>query len=278
MRLLLTGAGGFIGKRLLELLREEHEVFAPRSFELDLRDAASTRAYIESHDMELIIHSASCGVQRADNTTLDAVSAPNLAMFRNLANCVTEARRMINLGSGAEYDKSKPIVVVREEDFGLSVPKDPYGYSKYLISKEIEKRERIINLRIFGVYGEGEHASRVTSSIISDYIQRRPIALRQNVRFSFIYLDDLCRIIRHFVNHPPRERFLNIAHPVGMEITQLARIVNTFADWESPITVQKQGMNHEYTCDVSGLCAYGFRFTPYESGLLRLFHHLSGLH
>lgn len=65
-------------------------------------------------------------------------------MFKNLADCVNEKCPMITFGSGAEYDKSRPLVMVKEEDFGKSIPKDPYGYSKYLISKEIEKRENII--------------------------------------------------------------------------------------------------------------------------------------
>ena len=64
-------------------------------------------------------------------------------MFQNLAKFVSEKCPMITLGSGAEYDKSKPIVLAKEIDFGKTIPSDPYGYSKYLIAKEIEKKDFI---------------------------------------------------------------------------------------------------------------------------------------
>lgn len=275
IRILLTGSGGFIGSHLKKQLSHAYEVIAPRSFELDLQDADATYAFVESHGIDLIIHSASCGVQHAENKRYDAVAAPNMAMFRNLAKCVNTKRRMIHLGSGAEYDKSKPIVHVREEEFGMSTPIDPYGYSKYSISKEIENKENILNLRIFGVYGEGEHSSRVTSSIMTDYIHRRPITLHQNVRFSFIYMNDLCRIIHHFAENPPKEKQLNIAHPSSIEIVQLAEMVNTFSDWKSEIIIESPGMNKEYTCNTDKLCSmWGEHFTSYEEGLRRLYTYM----
>lgn len=55
---------------------------------------------------------------------------------------------MIHFGSGAEYDKSKPIVKVKETDFGKVIPKDEYGFFKYICSKYIEKTDKIICLRI----------------------------------------------------------------------------------------------------------------------------------
>lgn len=275
-RILLTGSGGFIGGHLKRRLSEEHEVLAPRSYELDLQDAEATERFIEEHGIELIIHGASCGVQRAENKGYDAVTAPNLAMFRHLSRCVNEKRRMIHLGSGAEYDKSAPIVRTREEDFGIRIPRDPYGYSKYLISTEIEKRENILNLRIFGVYGEGEHSSRVTSSIITDIIRHRPITLRQNVRFSFIYIDDLCRIVSHLAQHPPTEKALNIAHPASVEIAHIAQMANSLCEWKSDIIIEKEGMNNEYTCATERMerVLGAFRFTAMEDGLRRLFAHL----
>ena len=204
--ILLTGSGGFIGKHLKEYFKE-YNLFTPRSFQLNLLDELETAKYLKENNIEFIIHCASCGVRITPDATLEDVAKPNIQMFNNLAKSELP---MITIGSGAEYDKSKPLVNIKEEDFGKSVPKDPYGYSKYLISKEIEKRENILNLRLFGIYGYGEDPSRVTSCIVNAKIKNEPVILNQNVRFHFIWIDDFCKIVKHFVEHPTKEKFLNV--------------------------------------------------------------------
>ena len=116
---------------------------------------------------------------------------------------------MIVFGSGAEYDKSRALCKVKESDFGQSVPKDAYGYSKYCISKEIEKSEHILNLRIFGIYGLWENPTRVTSCIVNDNLNREPMMMNQNVVFDFIYIDDLCDIVAKLIKNFPDKKFLN---------------------------------------------------------------------
>lgn len=194
---------------------------------------------------------------------------PNIQMFKNLADFVNDSCPMITIGSGAEYDKSKPVVKVKEEEFGKFVPKDPYGYSKYIISKEIEKKEYILNLRVFGIYGFGEDSSRVTGCIINANIKKEPIILNQNVKFSFIWIDDFCKIVEYFLNHKTKEKFLNITPSESIEIVDLAKIVNVFSDYKSEIIVKKSGLNNEYTGDNSKLLNEigKFDFTSYKDGL-----------
>ena len=69
----------------------------------------------------------------------------------------------------------------------------------------LEKKENILNLRLFGIYGDGEDSSRVTSCIVNARIKNEPVILNQNVRFHFIWIDDFCKIVKHFVEHPTRE-------------------------------------------------------------------------
>jgi len=194
-------------------------------------------------------------------------------MFNNLADSADENCPMITFGSGAEYDKSKPLHKVKESNFDKSTPKDAYGYSKYLISKEIEKRENILNLRIFGIYGKREHPSRVTSCIVNDNLAKRPILLNQNVIFDFIWIEDFCKIVEHFVENPTKEKFINVTPKESIEIVELAKIVNSFSDYKSEIIIKKEGLNNEYTGDNSLLLNIipDLKFTPFEDGLKSLF-------
>lgn len=257
--ILLTGSGGFIGKHLVKHLND-YNLFTPRSWELNLLDADATEKYIKENNIDFIIHSASYGVRISPDATLDEVAKPNIEMFKNLAK---NNLPMITIGSGAEYDKSNPLVNIKEEEFGKSIPKDPYGYSKYMISKDIEKRENILNLRLFGIYGDGEDPSRVTSCIVNAKIKNEPVILNQNVRFHFIWIEDFCKIIKHFIEHPTKEKFLNVAPTESIEIIDLAKLAGV------EVIVKNSGMNKEYTADNSKLIneLKTFKFTDYKSGI-----------
>lgn len=262
---LLTGSGGFIGQHLKNELKDKYNLFTPRSYELNLLDKKAVKKYIEDNKIEFIIHSASCGVRITPDATIEEVAKPNLEMFINLADCTHENCPMITFGSGAEYDKSRPLVNIKEEDFGKSIPKDPYGYSKYMISKEIEKHENILNLRIFGIYGIGEDPSRVTSCIINAKLNNEPVTLNQNVRFNFIWIEDFCKIVKHFVEYPTKEKFLNVAPNDSIEIVDMAKLLDV------DVIVKNSGLNKEYTADNTKLLKElgEFKFTSYKDGMTK---------
>ena len=268
--ILLTGSGGFIGKHLKKFLSEKFNLFTPRSFQLNLLDKNAVADYVKANKINFIIHSASCGVRISPDATIEEVAKPNIEMFKNLADLNLP---MITFGSGAEYDKSRPLHKIKEENFGENIPQDPYGYSKYAISKEIEERENILNLRIFGIYGTGEDKSRVTSCIVNDNLAHRPILLNQNVVFDFIYIDDLCKIVEYFIKNETNENFINVTPTKSIEIVELAKIVNDFSDFKSKIIVKKDGLNKEYTGDNSTLLKLmpDLKFTSYAEGMKKFY-------
>ncbi len=268
--ILLTGSGGFIGSHIKKYLQNKFNLFTPRSFQLNLLDKRAVIDYVEKNEINYIIHSASCGVRIMPNMTIEEVTKPNIEMFSNLADLNLP---MITFGSGAEYDKSCSLHKITEEDFGKNIPKDPYGYSKYLISKEIEKKDNILNLRIFGIYGYGEDKSRVTSCIINDNLMLGPIILNQNVLFDFIWINDFCNIVEFFVKNRTKEKFINVTPTISIEIIELAKIVNNFSEYKSEIIVKNSGMNKEYTGDNSKLLSImkTFQFTSYEEGMKNLY-------
>ena len=268
--ILLTGSGGFIGKHLKNFFSKKFNLYTPRSFQLNLLDKKALSDYTKENKIDLIIHSASCGVRISPDATVEEVSKPNIEMFKNLADLNLP---MITFGSGAEYDKSRPLHKIKEENFGENIPQDPYGYSKYAISKEIEKRENILNLRIFGIYGVGEDKSRVTSCIINDNLGKGPIMLNQNVIFDFIWIEDFCKIVEFFVENPPKEKFVNVAPTESIEIVELAKIINDISDFKSEIIVKKEGLNKEYTGDNSKLLKLipDLQFTSYKDGMKKFY-------
>ena len=62
------------------------------------------------------------------------------------------------------------------------MPGDAYGFSKYICAKYIERSERILDLRLFGVFGPYEdYTVRFISNACCRVLKGLPIVLRQDV-------------------------------------------------------------------------------------------------
>lgn len=273
--ILLTGSGGFIGRYLKLSLEPLGRVFCPRSSELNLLDGGSVRDYIARNQIDFIVHSAAAGVRISGTSTVQSVLKPNLEMFDNLA-CL--GIPMITFGSGAEYDKRRDLCKVKEEDFGLYIPEEPYGLSKYLISKKIEKLSHVLNLRIFGIYGVGEHPSRLTSYIIRQIINKQPVFLNQNAVYDFLYIYDFCTVVQAFVRQFPKEKFINITPTQSIELLDLVHKMIRVWGADIKVCVKNQGLNKEYTGDNSLLLYLLPRltFTSYADGFCRMKQKIQG--
>lgn len=110
MKILLTGAGGMVGKNFLEHPEiAAFEVLAPRSTELDLRDFAAVHAYLDKHHPDMVIHAAGkVGGIQANIREPVGFLLENLDMGRNLvwASRQTGIKRLINLGSSCMYPRN----------------------------------------------------------------------------------------------------------------------------------------------------------------------------
>lgn len=305
--ILITGGSGFIGRNLHEYLREKHKVFVPTHKELDLLDPDKVRDYVSQNKIKVIIHGANVGGGR-DTKGLGAVVETNLRMFFSIAGCEEMVEKIIHLGSGAEYDKSRDLVKVKEEDFGKRIPLDDYGFYKYVCSKYIlnsshsskpcQKRSasridseqarmirrfwtsqndshKFICLRLFGVYGKYEnYLFKFISNTIVKNLLKMPIVIGQNVNFDYLYVDDLVKIVEFFIdNHYNGYNDYNVASGRTVSLLEIAKLINKISDFQSKIIIRNKGLNWQYTADNSRLKEEipGFAFTTIEEGIKKLF-------
>jgi len=248
MRILITGGHGFIGSHISQRLLSlgQDELFTPSSKELDLVSEDKVDAYINKVKPDVIINCANKGGDRGSEKT--SVIEENLRIFFNLAKYAPNVKKIINLGSGAEYAKHKPIVDVSESDAYTSLPLDEYGLYKSLVSKYIEKSDNIYNLRIFGAYGENENYrfKFITNAIVKNLL-KLPIVINKNVYFDYIYIDDLIKIIEYFIFNDVKEKVFNATTGKKIDLITLAKHVNENSEFKSEIKVLNEGLNNEYS-------------------------------
>jgi GDP-L-fucose synthase len=106
-RVLLTGAGGMVGRNLLEHPAiKDFDVLAPRSAELDLCDFSAVQEYLSKHQPEFVIHGAGkVGGIQANMREPVGFLLENLDIGRNivLASYQCGVKRLLNLGSSCMY-------------------------------------------------------------------------------------------------------------------------------------------------------------------------------
>jgi GDP-L-fucose synthase len=111
MKILLTGAGGMVGKNFLEHPQiNAFDVLAPRSKELDLRDFVAVQAFLDKHRPDIVIHAAGkVGGIQANMREPVGFLLENLDMGRNIVwgSRQTGIKRIINLGSSCMYPRNR---------------------------------------------------------------------------------------------------------------------------------------------------------------------------
>jgi GDP-L-fucose synthase len=272
-KVLITGGSGFIGRNLAESLCSAYAISALNSSELNLLDAAAVRAYLCAHQFDVIIHAATTRSNRCLGIPTDMLDR-NCRMFFNLARNAGEFGKMIAFGSGAEYDRQGMPAKVSEQYFDTSVPTDAYGFSKYICAKYIERSERIVNLRLFGVFGKYEAWDvRFISNACARVVHGLPIVMRQNAVFDYLYIEDLADVTAWFIENAAKAKAYNVCTGKGFELTDLAAMVAAASGRNPQIIVKSEGLAPEYTADNTAFLKEtgGYRFREMSSCVADLY-------
>ncbi len=273
VKVLLTGATGFIGRNLYEQLCGKYEVYAPRKSELDLMDTKKVENYIQNKAFDIVIHAAAVNDIKNAGISEHGILNGNLQMFFNLERCKKHYGRMYSFGSGAEYSMEHYIPAMEEEYFGTYIPQDAYGFSKYIMSTACGQDNNIYDLRLFGVYGRYEEwERRFISNAICRALTGKDITIQKNVYFDYLWVDDLCGIMEWFMDNAPKHKHYNVCRGSKIDLYSLACIVRESLGADCDIVVAEEGWKPEYTGSNARLIKEmgSYQFTGYKESVSEL--------
>ena len=197
--ILLLGGSGFIGTNIAATLKKYKIPFiSPLRHELNLNEKTNIFQFFEKNNIETIIWSVSTyNSLNISNTIIDHI------LFRNLLDvCEALYKNIIYLGSMSEVNFSGKI---KNYHYFYKSPISQYGKSKQAISKMLQcspDKIKKYNLRLFGVFGDGEPNHRLIPSVINAINFKRTINLSD------------CNQIRDFVN-------VKVVSEIGLKIKEL---------------------------------------------------------
>ena len=273
--ILIVGGTGFIGRNLKEYLvkQDKYKVLSPTRQELDLLDEKNVEHYFETHSVDVVFH---CAIFVARNEVeKNRIIENDLRMFYNLEKFHEKYRKMIYIGSGAEYAKQVDISCAKEEDIEKKIPNDPYGFAKYVIGKSIDQSQNIYNFRIWGLYGKYEDWwSTFISSCCCKAIKGYPLSIRQDVFFDYLWVEDFCNVLEWTIDHELSYHTYNAGSGNRVRLYEIAEYIKQISKKELDIVVCKSGMGKEYTADSSRLLQeYGKDYcTPMKYAISNVYH------
>jgi len=241
-RVLVTGAGGFVGRHLCKALFEEGATvvgfvrsvvdnkYLSEQYTVDILDEATIRQIIHAAQPELVVHLAANKSRGVDAVAYREGYETNLIGSLNLINAcqdVSVLARFVFLGSTDEYGQLQ--VPFKESD--KEAPIAAYGASKLAVTVLLKALSRSngfpsVTLRPTIAYGPGQDDSMFLPALIRALVAGRnfDMSLGKQTR-DYIYIDDLVQaIIQALVIPGLRGDVINISSATPIRIDALAKM------------------------------------------------------
>ena len=241
MRVLLTGATGFLGQHVLTRLRAEgHSVLASRLNEPrdeedkkedvtwlagDLACIEPLKATIESFDPGALIHLAWQGIPDYS----ERVSYVNLVNSMRLIDFVIEetgCRKVIVAGSCLEYGRKTG--ECRESCCGT--PGSYFAWAKEALCKysalKCDRRAGLVWFRIFYVYGPGQRAAALIPMLVRSLEEGESPAIQAPLnRSDFVYVEDVARAFSLALTTEIESGIYNLGSGRSASVIDICKIV-----------------------------------------------------
>jgi GDP-L-fucose synthase len=292
-KILVTGAHGFLGKHLTDLLQKEtniKNIFTPRFQELDLREKENCTKAVKNID--IVVHlAANVGGIGYNREKPGELFYDNAVMGIHLMEEARKAgvSKFVQVGTICSYPKFTP-VPFREREFWNGYPEETnaaYGLAKktLLVQAQAYRQQygfNAIYLLPVNLYGPGDNFDPVSSHVIPALIKRFIQARDQNLKDvtvwgtgkptrEFLYVEDAARGILLAAKKFDKPRPVNLGSGNEISINDLARIIKKFTGFKGKIIWDKtkpDGQPRRMLDTSLAKKEFGFRAkTSFEEGL-----------
>ena len=210
MRIIILGAGGFIGSYITNELTALHQVLPIYKNDIDLFDNETVKLLLEKIQPDVIINCLTFGGKDKLHNNDASDVGKNLALFYNFYSNSDLFKYFINIGSGIE----------------LTDAKNAYAFSKKAILNIIKDDRKFITLRVFGCFGKNENESRLLKKFLAS---KEPFKIVDDRRFDYISIQDFYNILKFTLSKLGELRHTVIDCVYGQQI-KISEFLELFCD------------------------------------------------
>lgn len=279
MALLITGAAGYVGSHILQVLPEEYrkDCLTPSIEEMDLSDYNSLSAFFEKNNITHVMHLAAM----IDNSAKRELLLFNLTALYNLAKLSLKhgVKHFIMASTNNVYGVRDNLIPISEEEKRNPYFGNDYGLTKYLgelLVEDIFKGTdtRFAVLRIGDIYGPNQKASALIKGVVSNIENFQPQKLYgkgERVR-DYIYITDVAKGFVHALCHN-LQGFYNLGTGIGTSVREIVSIAESLSPCKEKtvqVKVEKEDTS-KVVLNTEKINSSGFHFEiSFDEGLKRI--------
>lgn len=262
MKILITGAKGFVGSFITNHLEEKHTLLTPTRQELDLTNLDQVETWFQNNKVDVVVHCALSGREVLFSTDPQYLS-DGLLMFRNLWLQKHHYSRFINLGTAYEFDLTQSNDNIFEYDFTNHLPKTSYGYAKNIVARIIKDTPNFFNLKLFGVFHETENKNRFFQRVR----HQDEIVINNDIYLNYIYLPDILPMLSLMVEGLSQHSDVNMVYPHKYRLSEMAKMLCDYAGLPASKIKIINPTGNNLTGNSTAFDSYKFNLIGLEQGL-----------
>ena len=230
MNILVTGAGGFVGKSLCpRLVQRGHNV---SGLAHDI-----TTPFPSPLRFDLVVHLAAHNVTHVGDKDSGLYARVNVQGTKNVLEAV-DSGHFIFLSTAKVY-KNEGLPLTEDSPVGPAVAYEASKLKAEEACRSFFKGKRLVILRPVNIMGEGQAPKALLPIFFQKARQHQPLEIMGSARtpVQFVHVDDVADAVEAVIDHQEVDGIFNIACDKIVTIEELARKVIALTRSSSPLNM-----------------------------------------